>query len=480
MRRAGARHGGGRKASHRVGRRGFAVIGDDRRGIVVVAEVEARAAILLHVEIVGRSRKRSARRVAARRVILDLRGHAAALRHHLHRMIHGKARHLVGDGLALRLIGIKDRSRRPSVQMRRQLPAEIDGISNARIHAVARIGHPQMRGVAADEDPAVAEAIGHQPAPDPVLLAEDFVLEPLVDAEDGTDRPVAIDRVELRLVGPQMIMDQPAVVAVDRNGGAGTSRVEREHHPGRLVRAHQLLQLRRLDEGRLHALDHRRAGQAGADRFADEGAAAVAADHEVGFDAERVSTVEVATQRDHTIVVLLDIGDFRARQNGDARLSGGVAEQDRLEIDLVDPVRRLGRRPPGVGAAGGAVAARARGNVDTAELDAGRRGPIGAIVREVRGQARVAQLCGDAQPAEDFHRSRRDVIAFDAGRIAGVADLRDDDVDPARGQIHGRGQSHGPGAHDQHLCPHARFHPLASSRIRCPRSMHFIARPLMR
>ena len=57
-----------------------------------------------------------------------------------------------------------------------------------------------MRGVAADEDAAVAEAVGDQAAADPVLLAEDLVVEIGADAEDGADRPVAIDRVEVRLV----------------------------------------------------------------------------------------------------------------------------------------------------------------------------------------------------------------------------------------------------------------------------------------
>ena len=42
----------------------------------------------------------------------------------------------------------------------------------------------------------VAEAVGDQPAADPVLLADDLVFEVGADAEDGADRGVAIDRVE--------------------------------------------------------------------------------------------------------------------------------------------------------------------------------------------------------------------------------------------------------------------------------------------
>ena len=53
MRRAAARHRRRRVAAHRVGRMFRAVIGDDRRAIVIGAEIEAGAGILLDVDLVG-------------------------------------------------------------------------------------------------------------------------------------------------------------------------------------------------------------------------------------------------------------------------------------------------------------------------------------------------------------------------------------------------------------------------------------------
>ena len=53
-----------------------------------------------------------------------------------------------------------------------------------------------MRGVAADERAALAEAVGDKAAADPVFLAKDFVVEIRADAEDGADRGIAVDRLE--------------------------------------------------------------------------------------------------------------------------------------------------------------------------------------------------------------------------------------------------------------------------------------------
>jgi hypothetical protein len=43
------------------------------------------------------------------------------------------------------------------------------------------------------------------------------------------------------------------------------------------------------------------------------------------------------------------------------------------------------------------------------------------------------------------------MVALDVGRLARLADLGDHDIDPARGEIHRRGQSDGAGAYHEHL-----------------------------
>ena len=261
--------------------------------------------------------------------------------------------------------------------------------------------------------------------------------------------------VELQLLGLQMIVDQPSVMTVDRDRGTRAARIEREHHPGGPVRRHQLLEPGRLDVGRLYTLDDRRSRQARADRLAHKRAAAVASDRKRRGDTERVSTFQIAAECNHLLVILLDGNDFRSRQDRDPWLRSRVAEQKRLEIGLVDPVRRLWRWPPRIRAAGCRVARRAAGNFDTAEFDARRRGSISAIVGEVRRQSGVTQRSGHAKPAEYLHRTRRDVIALDAGWIARTTDFGDHDIYSARRQIHCRGKSDGARAHNQHLRPHS-------------------------
>ena len=67
--------------------------------------------------------------------------------------------------------------------------------------------------------------------------------------------------------------------------------------------------------------------------------------------------------------VLREAADLRAVEQGHAGQRGRVAQQDRLEVDLVDAVRRLGRGPPGVGALGLGVAVAPAGNRDARELE---------------------------------------------------------------------------------------------------------------
>lgn len=89
-----------------------------------------------------------------------------------------------------------------------------------------------MRGVAADEDAAVAEAVGHEAAADPVLLAEDLVLEVGAHAEDLADCPVAVDGLEVVFAGLEVVVQQPSLAPVDGVDVAAAARVEREGGPG--------------------------------------------------------------------------------------------------------------------------------------------------------------------------------------------------------------------------------------------------------
>ncbi len=228
MRHARARRRRGREVAHGVGRGGLAVIGDDRRALIVVAKVETGAAILLHIEVVGGLSDRGAHALALGAVSFDLRRDRFASLAHGLRVVHGKMRHLLGDWQPLGLIGIENGGVGPATQMGGEQPGQVGGIRDAGIHAVAGKRHPEMAGVAADEDPSLAKLVGDQAAPDPVFLADQLVREISIDAEQRPDAGIAIDPFEFGFVVLHVGMHQPHLAAVDGIDVAHAARIHRE------------------------------------------------------------------------------------------------------------------------------------------------------------------------------------------------------------------------------------------------------------
>jgi hypothetical protein len=117
------------------------------------------------------------------------------------------------------------------------------------------------------------------------------------------------------------------------------------------------------------------------------------------------------------------------------RMRGGVREQHRLEKQLVDAVGELGGRPPSVDALLSTHAPGARRHLDARELGAGRRDAAGDVVAVFGRQPGRTDLVGEPEPPEDLHRARRDLVALDVGRLAGMAGLQHGDVDAAPGEV---------------------------------------------
>jgi hypothetical protein len=149
--------------------------------------------------------------------------------------------------------------------------------------------------------------------------------------------------------------------------------------------------------------------------------------------------------------VLLDVVDLRAVEDAHARRGLRVGEEDGLQVDLVDAVRRLGRGPPAVGAGFVGVAVLPRRNVDARQLLAREGGAVRDVVGMVCGQAGAAQRRGHAEAAQDLHGARGHVVALHAGGLARAADLGHQHGNAALRQIGGQGQPDGAGAHDQDL-----------------------------
>src|SRR5674476_318375 len=108
MRRSAARDRRWRIAIHRIDRMFRPIIVDDRRAIVIAAEIETRAGILLDVDLVGETPDLPPRQLAGRSGILDIFRNRTTAANFGFRMRHREPRDLAGDRPALRLIGIED------------------------------------------------------------------------------------------------------------------------------------------------------------------------------------------------------------------------------------------------------------------------------------------------------------------------------------------------------------------------------------
>ena len=137
----------------------------------------------------------------------------------------------------------------------------------------------------------------------------------------------------------------------------------------------------------------------------------------------------------------------------------GAREQHRLEELLVAAMCVLGRRPDSVRPGCGRCPTRAaRRDKYAGEFDAGdarRRDDVVGIVRrqpQCRAACRPRQAAGKSPWTE--HRSG----PTSRSGVVGRPPLGDDDIDAARGQVHGQRQSHRTAAYDQHRG----FHPTSS------------------
>src|SRR5260370_921667 len=107
MRGGATRHARRRVAVDRIGRMFGTVIGNDWRTIVVGAEVETGAGILLDVDLVGETADFPPRFCASRSRLLDFIGHRATAANFSLGVRHRESRPLAGDRPTLRLVGVE-------------------------------------------------------------------------------------------------------------------------------------------------------------------------------------------------------------------------------------------------------------------------------------------------------------------------------------------------------------------------------------
>src|SRR5262249_52949678 len=110
------------------------------------------------------------------------------------------------------------------------------------------------------------EVIRNETSANPILVRDHLIREIRADAEDGTDRPVAVDRVVAWFLLSQRIVHEPVLAAVDRKDVAAAPRISDLVEPGRRPGT-KGKKLRGANVGRLHPFDDRIANKRGADLF---------------------------------------------------------------------------------------------------------------------------------------------------------------------------------------------------------------------
>jgi hypothetical protein len=185
-----------------------------------------------------------------------------------------------------------------------------------------------------------------------------------------------------------------------------------------------------------------------ADAVAHRRASAVAADQVAAGQRDPRAVVETLGVRGDAVRTFGEGFEARAVEDADARLRGGVREQQRLEKQLVDAVGELGRRPPPVVARLAAHAAGARRQPDARELRSGRRDAARHVVAIFGRQPGLTDPVGEAEPPEDLHRAGRDLVALDVGRLAGAPGLEHRHVDAAPGEVERQREADRPRADD--------------------------------
>jgi hypothetical protein len=243
---------------------------------------------------------------------------------------------------------------------------------------------------------------------------------------------------------------QPSLAPVDGIDHPGAARIDDAGAPGGLVKLTKN-EIWRANESRLHALHDGVTGQFRADRLADDGARAVAADQIMATEAANGVGLKIAQGRTCGIVLDPDVFDRSPTDDADARLRGRMLKQDWLKEDLVDAVRRLRRRPIAIRAILPREAIAAARNKNARQFLPSKRRAVADVVRIVGGQPGIAYFFRNAEPTEDFHAASRDVIAFRLGRCARGARLDERDVDASPRQIDREREPDRPRANDQHI-----------------------------
>ena len=198
-------------------RRRRAIRPDDRRRVVAIAEVIAvHEPLVPHQLGVPRSIL-GARRVARRSGLEHLRRRlvGGARRQHAFEIVGRRLDVAHRHRLALDLIGREQVRPAPAFEHRVELPAEIDRVLHAGVHAERASRRREMDGVAGHVDAPAAVALGDELAPHPAQHRKDLVVEVL--AHRAAQRRADVIFAMRHLLRRADDRHAEAVAAVDRD-----------------------------------------------------------------------------------------------------------------------------------------------------------------------------------------------------------------------------------------------------------------------
>ena len=424
-----------------VGRRRRAVRPDDRRVVVAVAEHHAvgepfvphdggePVAVFLARGVVGRARRENLRAGQA----LAGRQHAAKIAARLRDVAQA-------DRPPLGVVGAQELRAAPALHHGLELPAEIDRVADAGVHAEAAGRRHQMGGVAGDEDAVGAVAVGDQLAPHPAHDGEDFVVE--VAAHGALERRADVVLGMVDLLRRADDRHAEAVGAVDRDDGEPDALRADEDEAVAFALVVQLGKVRAAEHHVGGVGQRRRAAHGDAELLAHRAGAAVGADHVVGFDGFGLAGLGVAHPRADAVRRFGERDELAVVAQRGVRRPLREAPQDRIEHVLrhaLALLRAFGRA--GLEAAAGKRLA--------AQLIAVQSGDVDVVLRIVERVGRVADPVEDAPAAAELHGADADEVHLRL--LDGAVGLLDQGAGHAApAELAGEREADRPAADDQH------------------------------
>src|SRR6266850_2467953 len=251
MRRTPARTGARQVCIHGFGRRLGAVRNDGRRTIIAAAEgdardVELRAAV--RFQIFSRA---PARGIALRGVVLDF-GRRRVQAERIGEAL-GVRRIPERERPALGLVALEQLRRGLPLQHRGELPAQIHGVLDRGVVAEPAGRREEVRRVAADEHPPVAEMFGYKRMPGgPEVARQHLHLERYADRRLHHSRGPGFGNRFFIFMVFQLRVEREFALPVDGRHETAALAVEAHVHPRRRVR-HLAIEVRNARIDCVHA-----------------------------------------------------------------------------------------------------------------------------------------------------------------------------------------------------------------------------------